>query len=331
MISFFRGVIIFAGVLTLFSPEVWPAQTREYVQQIQSGQFSALEEVLTATEIAREKDTDGMYVFHRVMNRISYDLAKDPESSLELLNKWCQEKDSYLSYLMRGLFYADFAWADRGAKYADKVLPEAWQSFKERLALSQQDLEKAASLNANSAEPWIALEMVYRGLGLPLKVEESFQKAVWIDKGHYNAYHMMLIARMEKWFGSHQEMFAFANQSYDEHKDDPVFALLVVEANDELAKRTALVSGGKRSDYHTIPVNYNKVKSLLDEVLKVYPRSRKALSWSATIEYFNGHYSRVLDLMDQMGDEVDEDIWGKKDTYLQTKVWLQKQHAKGVF
>ena len=326
-----RGVILLISILTLFSPTGWGAQTREYIQQIQSGQFTVLEETLTALENSREKDTDGMYIFHRTINRISYDLAKDPESSLDLLNRWVKEKDSYLSHLMRGLFYAEFAWADRGGKYANKVLPEAWQSFKERLALSQQDLEKAASLNAKSAEPWIGLEMVYRGLSQPEKVDESFQKAVSIDKGHYNAYHMMLIAKMEKWFGSHEEMFAFANKSYDEHKDDPVFALLVVEANDELASRTALVSGGKRSDYHTVPVNYNKIKSLLDEVLRVYPKSLKALSWLATIEYFNGHYSRVLELMDQMGDDVDEDAWGKKDSYLQTKLWLQKQHAKGVF
>lgn len=327
----FSATLIFClAVFVLCPAGGWAALPREYIQQIQSGQFSVLEENLTRLENARDKDSDGMFVFHRTMSRMSADLAKDPEASLELLNKWCNERNSYLSFLLRGLFYADFAWADRGSKFSDDVLPEAWQAFKDRLVFSQKDLEQAALLNTASAEPWVALMLVFRGLSLPEKIDEAFEKAVSIDKNHFHAYHMMMIARMEKWFGSNEAMFEFARTTYEQHKDDPVFAFLLIQANDELAQRMALQTGGKRSDYHKVPVNYNKIRSLLDEIFRVYPQSLKAMSWSATIEYFNGNYPAVLKQMEQMGNEVDEDIWGNKESYLQTKAWLEKRRAKGI-
>ncbi len=325
------GVCVVIAVFVLSVPSVWALETRQYVQYIQSESFSLLEDELTRLENSKEKDTDGMSVFHRTMNRISYDLSLDPEPSLVLLNKWCEQRQSYLSYLLRGVFYIDFAWADRGNKFADKVLPEAWDAFKKRLELGRDDLLKAAELNPNSAEPWVALMTAYRGLSAPLKIEECFQKATAIDPKHFGAYQMMLTAKMEKWFGTNEEMFEFARKTYGEHKDDPVFAFLLIEANDELAKRMALRSDGKRSDYYKVPVNYTAVRSLIDEVRRVYPKSLKAMTWSATIEYFVGNYAAAFKETQSMGNEVDEDIWGKKDSYLQTKAWLQRQKDKGVF
>lgn len=328
MKQFLRGCFVF--LFLVLSNPCWAMETREYVDLLHAGNFSKVEEELTNLINAKEKDTDGMYAYHRLLNRISDDLAQDPESSIEILNKWCDEKNSFLAYLLRGKFYADFAWEDRGGKFAKDVLPEAWAVFKERLALSQKDLEHAAQLNPASAEPWVALMMTYRGLGLPLNVEESFQKAAALDNNHYGAYLMMLTAKMQKWFGSHEEMFDFARKAHDEHKDDPVFAFLLIEANDELASRMA-GEGGKRSDYYKQPVNYKAVRSLIDEILQVYPKSIKAMSWLVTVEYFNGNYPEVFKWMEQMGDQVDEDIWGKKESFLQTKAWLERQHAKGVF
>lgn len=331
--TFKRLIVIFCvHVLVAFIPPLsWAIDARAYIQDVQSENFSHLEEELTKLEASKQKDNDGMYVFHRTINRIAYDLSLDPEPSLALLNKWCGQKRSYLSFLIRGIFYTEFAWADRGSKYADKVLPEAWSVFKDRLLLSQKDLQQAAQLDPDSAEPWIALMLTFRGLSLPEDVAASFEKAVAIDKNHFNAYHMMLIAKMEKWFGSNEEMFEFARKTYEEHKDDPVFALLVIQSNDELAKRMALRNDGKRSDYYKIPVNYTAVRSLIDEVLRVYPGSIKAMTWSATIEYFVGNYAAAYKETQAMGNEVDEDIWGKKDSYLQTKTWLQRQKDKGVF
>ncbi len=324
-------VLNFILIFILSSTSAWALETREYVQYIQSRDFSALDDELTKLENSKAKDTDGMSVFHRTINRISYDLSLDPQTSLGLLDQWCAQRPSYLSYLLRGNFYIDFAWADRGNKFSDKVLPQAWEVFKNRLELGRDDLLKAAELNSASAEPWIALMTAYRGLSAPLKIEECFQKAVAIDPKHFAAYHMMMTAKMEKWFGTNEEMFDFARKTYEEHKDDPVFAFLMIQANDETAKRAALLSDGKRSDYYKIPINYKAVRSLIDEILRVYPRSIKALTWSATIEYFLGNYAAAYKATEAMGNEVDEDIWGKKDSYLQTKAWLQRQKDKGMF
>lgn len=324
-------VVTFVLIFGPSSATAWALETREYVQYIQSREFSDLENELTKLENSKAKDSDGMSVFHRTINRISYDLSLDPRSSLGLLDQWCAQRPSYFSYLLRGNFYIDFAWADRGPKFSDKVLPEVWDVFKSRLELGRDDLLKAAELNPVSAEPWIALMTAYRGLSAPLKIEECFQKAVAIDPNHFAAYHMMMTAKMEKWFGTNEEMFDFARKTYEEHKDDPVFAFLMIQANDETAKRAALLNDGKRSDYYKIPVNYKSVRSLIDDILRVYPRSIKAMSWSVTIDYFNEKYADVLRQMGEMGDQVDEDAWGKKDTFLQTKAWLQRQKDKGLF
>lgn len=328
-----RGILLLFVMMAVLihAPMAGAVDARPYVQALQSENFAQLVGDLTNLENSKAKDTDGMYVFHRTVNSFAYDLSLDPEVSLKLLNQWCEQKPSYLSHLVRGVFYSDFAWADRGNKYADKVLTEAWPVFQERLLLSKADLLKAAELNPASAEPWIALIVTYRGLSLPEEVAASFEKAIAIDKNHFNAYHMMMIAKMEKWFGSNEEMFEFARKSYEEHKSDPVFGFLVIQANDELAKRIALQSNTKRSDYYKIPVNYTAVKALIDEILSVYPQSVKAWTWSATIEYFVGNYAAAYKASQSMGDNVDEDIWGKKASYMQTKAWLERQHDKGVF
>lgn len=331
----FRASVIkvLLGVMCIMfnAPLVKGNEVRQYIQYIQSENFKQLENELSQLEKSKEKNTDGMYSFYQTVNRLGEDLARDPESSLELLNKWCQQSPSYLSHLVRGIFYTDFAWAERGSKYSNKVLPEVWQSFKGGLELARKDLEQAAALNTQSAEPWIALEIVYRGLSMPEGVAQSFERAIAIDPNHYNAYSMMLVAKMEKWFGSHQEMFEFANKSYDAHRDDPVFAFLLIVANDELAKRTAFQTDGKRSDYYKIPVNYTKVRSLIDEVLRSYPNSLRAQSWSVTIDYMVGKHAEALKQMEAMGNDVDEDVWGKKSSFLETKAWLERQRSKGVF
>ena len=137
----FLVLIMFVFLLVQVSSDPVAAQeTRHYVQSIQSEDFSELEGQLTNLAQADEKDTDGMSIFHRTLNRISNDLALDPESSAKLLDKWCLQKPSHVSFLIRGLFYIEYAWNERGSNYADKVLPEVWQTFKDRLWLARNDL-----------------------------------------------------------------------------------------------------------------------------------------------------------------------------------------------
>lgn len=305
--------------------------TQHYVELILSKKFTQLETELTQLENSKKKNTDGIYVFFQATRDIGEDLARDPESSLTVLNVWCEQKNSYLSYLSRGRFYLEFAWADRGKQFANEVLPEVWHIFEDRLKLAQKDLEQAAVLNSNSAEPYIALMSVFRGLSLPEKIEENFNKAVFLDKNHLGAYSVMLPAKMEKWFGSNEAMFAFAEKSYQEHKDDPAFVFLLLTSYDELASRLALQTNGERSDYYNIPGNYDKVRSLCDQVLQAYPNSIKAQTYLAVINFFTGRYKEILEQIKVMGEDVDEGVWGSRESYLKTKAWLEQQHSKGQF
>ncbi|MDP2653427.1 MAG: hypothetical protein Q8Q08_05280 [Candidatus Omnitrophota bacterium] len=322
-----KGVLFLMFFMVSGSAET----SQTYVSLIQSKNFFEAERQLTELENSKLKNADGNYVFYQTIREISKDLALDPDASLPALNTWCgQSSHLYLPFLIRGRFYKDFAWADRGTTFADKVLPEAWPVFKERLALAKKDLSEAAGLNPQSAEPWVALMAVDLGLGDYENLEKSFNEAVKLDKDHYGSYYVMLQSKMEKWGGSNEEMFEFARSAYRKGDGNPAFGFLLLEAHDEMASRRKSATDGKKQDYYQRPEIYEEMRGIVDAILKEYSQSVRALNWSAKIDYFAGKYAEALRQLELLEDAVDEDVW-KRDFVMKTKAWLNSQRAMGKF
>jgi hypothetical protein len=107
-------------------------------------------------------------------------------------------------------------WRARGASRASEVGASQFKSFRAWLTEAEQHLIRATALDPQDVTPWVYLLVTGRGLQHDrTAVEAAFQQAVARDPQHLEAHRQMLQFVCKKWFGSHEQMFAFARTVSD--------------------------------------------------------------------------------------------------------------------
>lgn len=128
------------------------------------------------------------------------------------LDEWVSARPrSALPFLFRGSHGVHWAFQARGAEGAKTVPEDAWPVFQARLAEADRDLARAAALDTSDPTPfargiWVAMGL---SLGQP-EIRRRFGEAERRHPLNGAADYAMVQALARKWFGSHQEMFAFA-------------------------------------------------------------------------------------------------------------------------
>jgi hypothetical protein len=105
------------------------------------------------------------------------------------------------------------AWDQRSSLRADHVTPEQFEAFHATLADATELIQRAVDLLPGDPEPWHLALVHARGLEAPREVWHQYLVALrradqWHHAGHCAA--MELVT--EKWFGSNEEMYAFAHE-----------------------------------------------------------------------------------------------------------------------
>jgi len=102
-------------------------------------------------------------------------------------------------------------WRARTNADAERVDREQFKTFWAWLAEAEQHLVRATSLAPDDATPWVYLLVTGRGLQHERgELERVFRQAVARDPEHLEAYRQMMQFLCKKWFGTHEDMFAFA-------------------------------------------------------------------------------------------------------------------------
>jgi hypothetical protein len=128
----------------------------------------------------------------------------------------------------------NYAWTARGSGWSNSV--SSWNGFlyKKRLALSRRYLERAESLNPLDCRVYSALLGVGKGQNWTKEeMAKVFNKSVSIDPAYYPSYEEILETKMPKWFGSTEEMMAFAEKWQDRQ---PYLMVLALEEQAENQK-----------------------------------------------------------------------------------------------
>lgn len=141
-------------------------------------------------------------------------LVSDVPDHYELFGRWVDaESDSQLAWLARGAYGVGHAWAARGRDVAERVGEDAFEVFWERLRVAEDDLLRAAEMDAGDPVPWSNLLVSGRGLQVPkeelwMRYDEAQNRRPWLVEANAQ----LLQSLCKKWFGSDEEALEFARR-----------------------------------------------------------------------------------------------------------------------
>lgn len=169
---------------------------------INSGKYQAAKELLASTVDPQQRAFRAATLADWLDRPEAFDLwlKDDPEGvdanlvSAEHLIKW--------------------AWEARGGGLGNTVGEDAAHLFIERLTLASKQFQYTAQLAPQDPTPLASLLVVAKGLAISKEeTTEIFQRAVELHPAHHRAHYAMLDFLCNKWYGSHDEMFAFARDA----------------------------------------------------------------------------------------------------------------------
>jgi hypothetical protein len=118
-----------------------------------------------------------------------------------------------VSYFIKGRFYYEFAWRQRGGGYADSISSNAWASFAANLAIAEKAYQKAWSLNPKDVRiPVQMIEMTVSQQKKRPEMELWFQRAMQLNTNNYEACLKKLRYLNPKWYGTREDMIGFGRQ-----------------------------------------------------------------------------------------------------------------------
>jgi hypothetical protein len=123
------------------------------------------------------------------------------------------DPDPWTVHYITGLHEIAAAWAARGTGFANTVTEQGWKGFAQHLALARQHLEQAWQLDPSL--PQVASRMIAVTMGESCDRSEErlwFNRSVSAQFDFTGAYAALSWALRPRWGGSHEEMFAFAQE-----------------------------------------------------------------------------------------------------------------------
>jgi tetratricopeptide (TPR) repeat protein len=203
---------------------------------VASGDFAPLEQ-RARNLLPVQHDDERAYELYRIYSR--FELAgRSPEGALEgdatgrAIDRWVSAAPaSPVARIARGFFRVGAAWRARGSGWGRDVAPASGDRFAELLEAASADFESARRMEPRDPNAYVGLLNVDIGLSAPRStMENHYRLALQGAPGHFIARIRKLEYLMPKWYGSDEEMLAFAYACSDETKAHPYAALVLPDA-----------------------------------------------------------------------------------------------------
>ncbi len=260
--------------------------------------------------------------FLSLIERVRADQKKQAYDEMAALleKRWPK---AALTYLLEGEFYVEYAWDGRSSKMADKVTPEQWKLFAERLATSEKLLLKGAALNPKEGRiPATMIKVVSgQGKGYP-EMRQWFEKAMDADPNNYTACNNLLYFLLPRWYGSREMMLAFGRECATSEKWGGTVPLTLSDAH-ELYYR---FDGPKDLSYWQQPEVWPDIRTAFD---KFFARNPNATSWRhnyARYAWWCQQWDVLQEQLKLMGDNVNYEYFGGEAEF-QKMADEAKKHA----
>lgn len=226
--------------------------------------------------------------------------------------KEVRKAEPWIATVIRGDCHIARAWKARGGDWAYKVPEKAWEGFRDELKMAQDELVKAYELHPEYPEAAADMIAVKMGMQDTVSLRQWFDRAVAAQMDYFPAYNNFLWAIRPRWYGSHEDMYAFGLECLNTKRFDTdvphTFLKVIWDIGSELHDW---------KDAYRRPGVYEHLKEYYEGVLReptwenqsAYLKSLYAVTaWAA------GKYDDAKKLFDELGDKVDTSAFKKFGT-----------------
>lgn len=166
-------------------------------------------------------------------------LAESAAPDMTWLAGWCAERpDDPDAHVLRAKAEVLCAWNARGSAYASQTSDEAMANFATILRRAQQWCVRAIELNPDDPTPWVArLWLVIGGQESPDSFRSYWKETCARDPYNRAGYIAALQFSSEKWYGSHEQMYEFAETAASEAPKGSPLVVVPLQAHCEYMLR----------------------------------------------------------------------------------------------
>ncbi|GIF72177.1 DUF4034 domain-containing protein [Asanoa siamensis] len=241
------------------------------------------------------------------------EIAGDVGGVQDWIGEWAAaEPDSTLRRLVQGSHAVSWAWEARGAKRAEHTKDEQFREFSRRLLAAENLLDEVVDRDPDEVAAWAWLVMSSRGRQVAAdEARARFDEVVKRHPTHVVAHEHRLQYLCAKWFGSHEEMFAFAREATAAAPDASLLPELVVIAHIE--KWLSLPRGEDERYIQSAEVRAEILAAARKSVL--HPAFAPGFGWvpraNAIAMGLNmaGEHAAAAQVFDLLGDQVGGWTW----------------------
>jgi hypothetical protein len=282
------------------------------------------------TEVVDDKGTPGKEVAEAwtlLLDSVarSKDEWHDIYLSLEpaIFKNWPSESGLYL---LKGRYYADFAWEARGTGYADSVSSQGWALYTKRLDVAEEALNKAWELNPQDERIARAMLTVELGQGKGrARMEEWFERAMALNTNYYDACWAKLYYLEPKWYGSREAMLEFAAECLNSKKWGGRVPIIVIDTHEVIAKT---LGPEARNNYWKRPEVWADIHAAFEKFFRLNPNESGYHHNYALCAWRSEQWDELNRQIPLLGP-VNYDYFGGREKF-DEMVHLAKEHARSA-
>jgi hypothetical protein len=242
---------------------------------------------------------------------------QDTRDHIAHLEHWMQQRpESVTARIALATSLHRWAWVARGHSYADKVTPEGWKLFNERMKQSQDTLEAAAKVSATCPQ-WYS-EMMAVALAQNwdnARMKEVFDRGIQFEPGYFYFYQQYANYLLPKWDGHPGDSAAFAKSSAD---------TVGGSAGDLLYFQIAamLIKPGDGS-FHVRELDWDRIQRGYQAVTSQYGISRHNVNELAFMAYRFKDVAVARQQFDAIGDHWSRGVWRDRELFDRARDWAR--------
>ncbi|SNS65837.1 protein of unknown function [Asanoa hainanensis] len=241
------------------------------------------------------------------------EIAAKVDGVQDWIGQWVDaEPESTLPLLVQGCHAVNWAWEARGAQRAKYTKDEQFREFFRRLVVAENLLDEVIDRDPDDVTARTWLVMASRGRQVPPdEAQARFDAVVKRHPGHVVAHEHRLQYLCAKWFGSDDEMFAFAREATAQAPDGSLLPELVAIAHIE---KWMSLPGGEDDAYMAGPEVGKEIVAAADRSV-LHPAFTPSFGWVPRANALamglrmSGELETAARVFDLIGDQVGGWTW----------------------
>jgi hypothetical protein len=292
------------------------ALSMEALELLQKRDFSKLEEMAKHFRKTKERFPDGAWklqYFYEGFGEQSFNILKTDNAWLKTIGnieEWQQHfPKSPTPKVALANAWIGYAWFARGKNFANKVKPERWELFRDRIARAANIL-RDKTLDKLCPHVWALRLQIAKTPGIPREDFERLFRAAISFEPRYHAYYAAAITYYsDEWFGEPGE---WVKQLERFHK-------IVPKGEGIYARVASGLQGREWSSFKEGTISWERIKESLAELPDGSPwvdNMRASLACTA------GDKSMALPILQRIGSSPYYKVWVNPFQYGFCRRWL---------